>query len=100
MYNNENNHYPSSNYNGNHPYIKPTLEEYNPSELEQDNSLESSSQPLSSQAKNNLQQLWRFYIILIVTGLILGGIVTWGLVTLLNEWEILNPPKEEQINQE
>jgi len=100
MYHNDNNHYPSSNHNGNHPSMKPTLEEYNPSELEQQNSLQGSSQPFSPQAKNNLRQLGRFYLILIVTGLVLGGLLSWGLVTLLNQWDLLNPPKEERFNQD
>ncbi len=100
MYNNDNNHYPSSHHNGNHPSIKPTLEEYNPLESEQQNYSEQSSQPLTPKAQKNLRQLRQFYITLIVTGLVLGGLLSWGVASLLNEWDLINPPKQEQFNQD
>jgi len=106
MYNNnKNNHNSPRHQNGSRPSIQPPFTEENnsgfPSGLPQEESedfTEKSSQPLSPQGQENLRMLRRFYISLIVTGVVLGGFLTWGLVAVMNEWELINPPPEQHLN--
>jgi len=55
------------------------------------------SQPLSPQGKQNLRLLQRFYITLIVTGVVIGGILTLGIASLMNQWDLIDPPTEQQF---
>jgi hypothetical protein len=104
MYNNNNNHNSRSNKNGSRSSMPPPFNEDTqgfPSgfpEEEKEDFTEKQSQPLTPQGKENLRLLRRFYITLIVTGVVLGGFLTWGLVTLMNEWEMINPPAEQHLN--
>ncbi|QDZ39924.1 hypothetical protein FRE64_08195 [Euhalothece natronophila Z-M001] len=104
MSNNNNNHQREQR-NGFHPYVEPVFREDNQqfpsreSEWQEDeNYLDHSSQPLTEQGRENLRILRRFYISLIVSGLVVGGLLTWGIVTLLNEWNLMDPPAEQQLN--
>ncbi|MFP4252926.1 MAG: hypothetical protein ACLFQP_06660 [Halothece sp.] len=101
MYNN--NHKKNSDHNGFHHSVHPISQEDNqpfPSGMSErdDNDLDRSSQPLSEQGKENLRVLRRFYISLIVTGVIIGGFFTWGIITVLSEWDLINPPEKPQFD--
>lgn len=104
---NNNNHHPfSPQENGSRPSTESRFNRENRSgfpsglpEEESEDFRERNSQPLSQQGKENLRVLQRFYITLIVTGIVLGGFLTWGLVVLLNELEMINPPPEQHLNQ-
>lgn len=106
MYNNNNNHNNNSRYHENgyrHSRQRTFREESQDlqSELtpeQKEEFADYQSQKLSPQGKENLKLLRRFYITLIVTGVVLGGFLTWGLVTLMNEWEMINPPAEQHLN--
>ena len=98
-----NNHHRNSDHNGFHRSTQPLSQEDNqlfPSGISErdENDLDRSSQPLSEQGKENLRVLRRFYISLIVTGVVVGGFFTWGVITILSQWDLINPPEEPQFN--
>lgn len=101
MYNNNNKK--NSDHNGFHHSVHPIAQEDNqpfPSRISErdENDLDRSSQPLSEQGKENLRVLRRFYISLIVTGVVVGGFFTWGVITILNQWDLINPPEKPQFD--
>lgn len=106
MYNNNNNHHSHSQENGSRPSSSNSFlgEDNNsgfPSGLPQEeleDFRERNPQPLTPQGQENLRIIRRFYITLIVVGVVAGGFLTWGLVTLMNEWELINPPPEQHLN--
>ena len=78
--------------NNDHDFSSPFGED-NPEPLSE----RRSQQPLSEQGKENLRLLQRFYISLIVTGVLIGGIFVWGLATLMDHWDMIDPPAEQQF---
>ncbi|MDR9402309.1 MAG: hypothetical protein RI580_02610 [Halothece sp. Uz-M2-17] len=96
MYNN-NHHDDDSRYNHNGSRRStewPFSEDHDP-ELAREFSEKKRSQPLTQQGKENLRLLQRFYISLIVTGVVVGGVLTLGLALLLNNWGLLDSPKDK-----
>jgi len=104
MYNN--NHHDDSRYNDNgsrrstqSPFSEDNYQDFS-SPFAEDNlekRSENRSQPLSPQGKENLRLLQRFYITLIVTGVLIGGMLTWGVATLMSQWDMIDPPAEQQF---
>ncbi|WP_041596261.1 hypothetical protein [Halothece sp. PCC 7418] len=94
MYNN--NHHDDSryNHNGSRPSMQWPFRDENDPDLADNFSEKKSSQPLTQQGKENLRLLQRFYISLIVTGIVVGGILTLGVALLLDKWGVLDSPND------
>jgi len=104
MYNNNNHDDSRYSHNGSRRSMQSPFSEDNnhgfPSPLSEDNLDQPSdrnSQPLSPQGKENLRLLQRFYITLIVTGVVIGGILTLGIASLMHQWDMIDPPTEQQF---
>lgn len=105
MYN-DNNHHPRSQKNGSRPSMPSIFNDEDSqfpsgsSQFQDDPYLEEDrSQPLTEQGKENLRLLRRFYITLIITGVVLGGFLSWGVVTVMGQWDMIDPPPENRLNQ-
>lgn len=100
---NNNHHNSRYNQNGSRPSMQSPFSEDNYQEFSspfsQENlehiSEERSQQPLTQQGKENLRLLQRFYISLIVTGIVVGGILTLGVAVLLDQWGVLDSPNDK-----
>jgi len=104
MYN-DNNYHSRSQKNGSRPSLPSIFNDQDSqfpsgsSQFDEDNDLEPDrSQPLTEQGKENLRLLRRFYLTLIITGVVLGGLLSWGVITVMSEWNMINPP-EQRLNQ-
>jgi len=105
MYNNNNHHNSRYNQNGSRRSMQSPFSDDNYQEFSSpfaDENLDEvsenrSQQPLSKQGKENLRLLQRFYITLIVTGVLIGGMLTWGIANLMNQWDMIDPPAEQQF---
>jgi len=104
MYNNNNNHKSSSTQNGSNPFVPPNYLENNhgfPSDFSEEEYIDLSerkSQPLTEQGRQNLRLLQRFYITLIVTGVVIGGFLTWGVYGIMKHFDLIDPPSKQQLN--
>ena len=100
MYNNNNHHKSSSQQNGSNPFIPPNNRGF-PSDFQEEEYIDLSarkSQPLTQQGKENLRLLQRFYITLIVTGVVIGGFLTWGVYGIMKHFNLIDSPSENQLN--
>lgn len=103
MYNNNNNHNSRQHQNGSRRSMQSPFGDDNYQEFSSpfaDDNLEEvseqrSQQPLTQQGKENLRLLQRFYLSLIVTGIVVGGILTLGVALLLDQWGVLDSPNDK-----
>mgnify|MGYP000299935993 FL=1 len=105
MYNNNNHHNSSSHKNGSKRFVSPPFHDnyygFPSDDLPEEEYLnlqERERKPLTQQGRENLRLLQRFYISLIVTGVIIGGFLTWGVYGLLKHFDMIGPPSENQFN--